>query len=777
MDELESTADDIVRTFDSWQLDPGIDWNSEDDFAGGGGGGGGFADAGMEPNPDNGGEPEEEGGGGSSGPRVRQYFPETLWVQPDIITDPQGRHSMEIPLADSITTWRMTGIASSAAGQLGSSTGGIRVFQPFFVDIDVPLALTQGDSVEMPVAVFNYLETAQTVDIELDVAASGDWFTPNGPTTRTLTLEPGEITSTSFGITVNEVGVHPLQVIALGTEESDAVRRVVRVLPDGQAQPISVSDSLSATTTRTVTIPTAAIDNASSLVVKIYPGLFGQVIEGLDSLFQMPSGCFEQTSSTTYPNILALRYLRDTDQLSPEIELTATQYIAQGYQALVSYEVPGGGFEWFGQTPAHRILTAYGLLEFSDMAEVFDIDEALIPRTQVWLVSQQEADGRFRASPEGIHEGATNSFQDSDLRASAYVTYALAESGYTGTALDRAFAWLDANRATSTDAYTDALIANAYLAADRNSATARTVLQRLLDSRQSIEEDGQTRYFWSSASQSLYYGEGDAMNMEVTALALQAFIRARFSPETVDGGIAWLVSRKDSFGNWSSTQATILSLRAFIELMENSTPELDADVAVYVGDELVGTVSVDASNSDIFHQIDVSNWLQEGDNEITLELTGSEGLYYALAGEYWLPWGDVEPTPADSPMSVTVEYDRTTLAVDEQVTVTATVQNTTDARLDMVMLELGVPPGFDVVMGDFDAALEDPTSGLARVERIGRRVVLYLYGLDPEETVSFVYRLQATLVVEVQTPATVAYLYYDSSQRAESAPVQVVVTE
>ncbi|MFN9959845.1 MAG: hypothetical protein ACK55I_42720, partial [bacterium] len=27
----------------------------------------------------------------------------------------------------------------------------------------------------------------------------------------------------------------------------------------------------------------------------------------------MPDGCFEQTSSTTYPNVLVAQYLRDTD--------------------------------------------------------------------------------------------------------------------------------------------------------------------------------------------------------------------------------------------------------------------------------------------------------------------------------------------------------------------------------------------------------------------------------------------------------------------------------
>ena len=72
-----------------------------------------------------------------------------------------------MPLADSITTWRLTCMASSARGQLGSATAGINVFQDFFVDIDFPVALTQNDEVSVPVAVYNYLKTDQEVRLEV----------------------------------------------------------------------------------------------------------------------------------------------------------------------------------------------------------------------------------------------------------------------------------------------------------------------------------------------------------------------------------------------------------------------------------------------------------------------------------------------------------------------------------------------------------------------------------------------------------------------------------
>ena len=60
-------------------------------------------------------------------PRIRRYFPETLYWNPELITDEKGHAQLEIELADSITTWRMTTTGVSSEGSLGGITKGIRV--------------------------------------------------------------------------------------------------------------------------------------------------------------------------------------------------------------------------------------------------------------------------------------------------------------------------------------------------------------------------------------------------------------------------------------------------------------------------------------------------------------------------------------------------------------------------------------------------------------------------------------------------------------------------
>src|SRR5262249_16226731 len=71
----------------------------------------------------------------SAAVRMREWFPETLLWRPEVVTDDQGRASIQVELADSITTWRLLASAVTADGQLGATQLPLRVFQPFFVDL------------------------------------------------------------------------------------------------------------------------------------------------------------------------------------------------------------------------------------------------------------------------------------------------------------------------------------------------------------------------------------------------------------------------------------------------------------------------------------------------------------------------------------------------------------------------------------------------------------------------------------------------------------------
>src|SRR5438132_7732349 len=103
----------------------------------------------------------------------------------------------------------------------------------------------------------------------------------------------------------------------------------------------------------------------------------------------------EQTSSSAYPNILVVDYVKKARVASPALLLKAEQYLNVGYQKLLTFERPGGGFDWWGSGPPLVWLSAYGLQEFNDMARVYPVDPGVIQRTQAWLLKQQAADGTW----------------------------------------------------------------------------------------------------------------------------------------------------------------------------------------------------------------------------------------------------------------------------------------------------------------------------------------------------------------------------------------------
>jgi uncharacterized protein YfaS (alpha-2-macroglobulin family) len=290
----------------------------------------------------------------------------------------------------------------------------------------------------------------------------------------TLNLAAGQVDVRYFRVRADKVGKHSLTVYATGSKLSDAIKRQVEVVPNGMRMEVVKNGRITGPLSETIEVPPEAIAGASRIMVKIYPGVFAQVLEGMDGLFRMPNGCFEQTTSTTYPNVMLLAYMKKTKTIKPDIQMTAEGYINIGYQRLLSFEVPGGGFEWFGQAPAHPVLTAYGLMEFYDMSKVYNIDKNVITRTQEWLANLQQADGSWKPVEHWLETLSGDDFSRSVALNTAYITWSFADTGYQGPALKKGIAYLKKNLKDIDDAYTLALAVNALVAADPGGGRAPT---------------------------------------------------------------------------------------------------------------------------------------------------------------------------------------------------------------------------------------------------------------------------------------------------------------
>jgi hypothetical protein len=626
---------------------------------------------------------------------VRSWFPESLYVAPEIITDRDGRASITIPIADSITTWRRAMLASTKQGALGSGTSSLKVFQDFFTEMDLPVTLTQGDEVTIPVAIYNYAGSRGNVRLRLE---EGDWFAVDGDSLqKVVPVDSGRVGAAEFKVAAKRIGKFKLTLRAEmdgAARRADIVVREIEVVPNGREQSVVFNGRLDTVASHTISFPANAIPESGTVFVRLYPGPLSQVVEGMDSLLRMPFGCFEQTSSSTYPNVLALDYMKRTKKLTPEIGAKAEGYIASGYQRLLTFEVQGGGFSWFGNAPANKILTSYGLMEFSDMAKVHDVDERVIQRTQQWLASQQQPDGSWRPDASFINEGATNRYNNDALRITAYIAWALEATGNRGPAVDNAKRYIESHlpAAAKPDAYTLAVLANFATGYAKDPGFGAEAMRLLIDAR--TEQGDQA---WWKSDETSMYATGTSAAVETTGLAVQALLKQGGESAIAAKAMNYLVAKKDATGTWGSTQATIMALRAMLLAAEKSGATAKGAVEVLLNGKVAGRVALTAENNDLLHQFAFKDVDARAANAVEVRFDGEGSLAYQVAGRYFTPWS---VKAAGEPLSIEVSYDRTRLGQDQIATATATVRNNLATSANMVMVDLGIPPGFDLLSED-----------------------------------------------------------------------------
>jgi len=508
------------------------------------------------------------------------------------------------------------------------------------------------------------------------------------------------------------------------------------------------------------------LPESTSLFVRLYPGPLSQIAEGMDGILRMPYGCFEQTSSSTYPNVLALDYMKRNRKITPEIRAKAEGFIATGYQRLLSFEVPGGGFSWFGQAPANKILTAYGLMEFYDMSAVHDVDPRVIERTRNWLTAQQQPDGSWKPDSTFINEGATNRFNSDLVRITAYIAWALETAGYDGPAIDKARSFLHAQLADSStrlDAYTLAVLANFAVDGKSDPGWTHQILERLLDAAHSEGDQ-----LWWTSEETNVYSTGSSAAVETTGLAVQALLRSNQHNGDARKALTWLLSKKSGDGNWGSTQATIMALRALVMASEKSGGDALGSVEVLLNGHTFKTISLTKENNDLLQQFALP---ANSSDHLELRFHGTGGLAYQIDGRYFIPWGNRENKEA---LSIDVAYDRTRLAESDMVSATATIHSNLDKQANMVMVDLGIPPGFELQTEDLQTMVENTAHARAgRLEKFNltaTQAILYFNGIGAGQTIRVHFRLRAKYPIRVKAFASRVYEYYDPAVSATARP-------
>ena len=183
-----------------------------------------------------------------------------------------------------------------------------------------------------------------------------------------------------------------------------------------------------------------------------------------------------------------------------------------------------------------------------------------------------------------------------------------------------------------------------------------------------------------------------------------------------------------------------------------------------------GSFAYDAGHRDAIVFEDLGDFFASGANTIELLLDGKDPLPYSVAVEYR------STLPASSPETVVdleTHLASQTVAMGENVRLTATVRNRTDEGQPMTLARVGLPGGLQAQTWQ----LEDLRDrGVIDFYETGaREVVLYFRDMEPEELRSVPIDLVAAVPGTYTGPASSAYLYYTNEHKDWAEPLRVTI--
>ncbi|KFE71472.1 MG2 domain-containing protein [Hyalangium minutum] len=698
--------------------------------------------------------------GRKAGDRVD--FSETLYWNAGVRTNPKtGEAKVQFGLNDSVTSFKAFAGAVGSDGVLGSAVASIESVQPFYVEPKIPLEVTSGDVVQLPVALVNGTSSAlKGVGVKLDF--KGD--------VRATTLGAVDLAAKERARRIIELKIGQeskpidLTLAATAGDYADKVQRALVIKPNGF--PITASFggrvSAKAPAVHTVTLPANTVRGSVKASVVVYPSPLANMTESLSRLIQEPSGCFEQTSSTTYPMTMAQQYFQTHSGVDPKLVASAREKLERGYQRLVGFETKEKGYEWFGEAPGHEALTAFGLLHFGDMQQVREVDSAMLTRSREWLLKQRDGKGGFERKRRALHVW----IEDRDT-SNAYITWALLESA-PKTAdmvkeLSKELSSLRRAAADSKNSYVVALAANA-LSLSGEGGEAKKLMERLAakQSKEGVVEGG---------TQSIVGSMGETLQIETTALATLAWLRDPAFAANVERSMKFLASSCDG-GRYGSTQSTVLALRAIVAYDKaRAAKRSGGAVRVYVNGQPVGSaVKFEPSAQEAIKLPDIAELIIPGERKIELRMEGGAELPYSIEVTYNALKPDSSP---ETKVALEVSLAKNALTEGEPTEARVLVSNKTDEQLPTAVAIFGVPGGLEVRHDQLKELVKKKT--VDAYEVIGRDVVLYWRGMEPRKKLDVPLSLVAAVPGTYTGPASRAYLYYADEHKTWQDGVKVSI--
>ncbi len=313
--------------------------------------------------------------------QVRTDFRSTVFWQPDVITDKDGKATVKVKYPDSLTGWKATARAVSADNQFGIADTTVRTRQPLIVRLEAPRFFVVGDTVTISAVVNNNTEEAQLVRVPLVV--EGIVLLPMPVDHDEISVPAKGEARVDWKVSVPKAGAVKLLVKAIGPGHADAMEKTFVAYEHGIEKFISKSGKAPGDDiTVKLELPHERKPDSTMLTVQITPSLAVTMLDALPYLVDYPYGCTEQTMSRFLPAVITAKTLRDLG-LRPEdvmgrvfggIETNSAaathpkgkkdleeldKMEKASLERLYNFQHADGGWGWWKQGESDHWMTAY----------------------------------------------------------------------------------------------------------------------------------------------------------------------------------------------------------------------------------------------------------------------------------------------------------------------------------------------------------------------------------------------------------------------------------
>ena len=560
---------------------------------------------------------------------VREDFDALAVYAPSESTDADGEVTVDVPLPDSLTRYRVMAVAIDGADRFGKGESTITARLPLQVRPSAPRFLNFGDEFELPVVLQNQTREPLEVDVAIETAN----LRLTGPAGRRVTVPANDRIEVRFPATSDAVGTARFRVVAVSGDFTDATANDIPVYTPATAEAFATYG----------VIDDGAIAQPTIAPTGVFPQFGGLEINTSSTALQALTDAVIYLTDYRYDSsdglasrIMAIATLRDVldafdaEGLPSTADLNAA--VRRDVESLAALQNDDGGFPSWQRgrdsIPWQSIQATHALVLAEDAGYSVSVDTLDLALTHLASIEEY--------FPPTYGEQVRNSLS----------AYALYVRGVAGRG--------DLAKATSLYERVGEeleLDAVAWLWPSIADAELRGEIEsRFLNA--AVETAGAATFATSYGEDAYVIANSER---KTDGIILDALISQTPTSDLIPKVVAGLLGGQTR-GRWNNAHENafiLVALDEYFDTFESVTPDFVA--RAWLGDLYAAEAAFDGRTTDRVNTlIPMTEVVAAGDSNIVLSKEGDGRLYYRLGLRY-AP-SDLQLDPRDEGFVVEREY-------------------------------------------------------------------------------------------------------------------------